>query len=261
MLRRRRVTIVQAAAIALVCALFPALLWSQFTGGRVEGTVLDATGAVMPGAAVTLVDTATNATRTFTTGTDGHYAFFALPPGHYTLSAQAPSFAARMVQITISSNQALTENLALEVAGNSTKVEVSAATSPVDTTDALRSVTRNEAELSTLPNLSRNMISIVEMGPGISPTNNPRGGSTFGGGGSFVIVLGVQSGLIAANGGRARATSVQLDYTDANDWEAGGFAPGMQAITPDMLQELKILTSNFSAEYGVKSNAQVIMVS
>ena len=75
-----------------------------------------------------------------------------------------------------------------------------------------------------------------------------------------MIVLGVQSGLIAANGGRARATSVQLDYTDANDWEAGGFAPGMQAITPDMLQELKILTSNFSAEYGVKSNAQVIMV-
>jgi hypothetical protein len=130
----------------------------------------------------------------------------------------------------------------------------------VASSDAQRSITRSEIELANLPSLGRNMISTVQLGAGLAPTNNPRGGSTFGGGGSFVIVLGVQSGLIAANGGRARATSVQLDYTDANDWEAGGFAPGMQAITPDMLQELKILTSNFSAEYGVKSNAQVIMV-
>ena len=245
----------------LVCALSPALLWSQYTGGRVEGTVLDATGAVLSGATVTLLDTATNSTRTFLTRADGHYAFFALAPGHYTLSAEAPSFAKRVLQFTITSNQALTENLDLNVAGISTTVEVPARAPTLVTSDAQRDITRSERELSTLPNLSRNMISIVEMGPGLSPTNNPRGGSTFGGGGSFVIVLGVQSGLIAANGGRARATSVQLDYTDANDWEAGGFAPGMQAITPDMLQELKILTSNFSAEYGVKSNAQVIMVS
>src|ERR1019366_3094183 len=48
---------------------------------------------------------------------------------------------------------------------------------------------------------------------------------------------------------------------DANDWEYGGFALGMQSITPEMLQEFKLLTSNFSAEYGVKSNAEVIMVS
>ena len=261
MLRRRRATPWHAAAVAVVCVFFPALLWCQYTGGRVQGTVADSTGAVLSGATVTLVDSATNITRTFTTGADGHFAFFALSPGQYRLAAEAPSFSKRAVEVVISSNQALTENLELEVAGTSTKVEVAASSSPVVTSDAQRDVTRSEQELSTVPNLSRNMISVVEMGPGISPTNNPRGGSTFGGGGSFVIVLGVQSGLIAANGGRARATSVQLDYTDANDWEAGGFAPGMQAITPDMLQELKILTSNFSAEYGVKSNAQVIMVS
>jgi hypothetical protein len=236
-------------------------MWSQYTAGRVEGTVMDPTGAVLAGATVRLVSRDTNATRTFTTGRDGYYAFFALIPGRYTVSAETSTLIRRSVELVVSSNQTVTQNLGLQVKQASTTLEVKAsAPEQVNSSDAQRSVTRTELELSSLPSVGRNMISTVQLGPGISPTNNPRGGSTFGGGGSFVIVLGVQSGLIAANGGRARATSVQLDYTDANDWESGGFAPGMQAITPDMLEELKILTSNFSAEYGVKSNAQVIMV-
>ena len=105
------------------------------------------------------------------------------------------------------------------------------------------------------------MISLIHLAPGVQPMNNPRGGSTFGGGGSLVLVLGPQAGLFSANGGRARSASVQLDYTDADDWEYGGFALAMQFVTPEMLQEFKVLTSNFSAEYGVKSNAEVMMVS
>ncbi len=222
---------------------------------------MDPTGAVLAGAVVRLVNLATNATSTFVTQRDGYFVFFALPPGLYTLSAEAPRLAKRTVEVAVSSDQTVTRNLALPVGETHTTIEVTASEAAATTSsDAQRDITRTEAELANLPSIARNMISTVQLGPGVSPTNNPRGGSTFGGGGSFVIVLGVQSGLIAANGGRARATSVQLDYTDANDWEAGGFAPGMQAITPDMLQELKILTSNFSAEYGVKSNAQVIMV-
>ena len=222
---------------------------------------MDPTGAVLAGAVVRLVNLATNASSTFVTQRDGYFVFFALPPGRYILSAEAPRLAKRSVEVAISSDQTVTRNLALPVGETHTTIEVTASEAAATTSsDAQRDITRSEAELANLPSIARNMISTVQLGTGISPTNNPRGGSTFGGGGSFVIVLGVQSGLIAANGGRARATSVQLDYTDANDWEAGGFAPGMQAITPDMLQELKILTSNFSAEYGVKSNAQVIMV-
>ena len=245
----------------VVCLACPHPMWSQYRAGRVEGTVMDPTGAVLSGVVVRLMNRDTNATRTFTTGRDGYFVFFALASGRYTVSAETTTLAGRSVDLEVSSNQTVTQNLALQVKRASTTVEVKAAApEQVNSSDAQRGVTRTELELSSLPSVGRNMISTVQLGPGLAPTNNPRGGSTFGGGGSFVIVLGVQSGLIAANGGRARATSVQLDYTDANDWEAGGFAPGMQAITPDMLEELKILTSNFSAEYGVKSNAQVIMV-
>ncbi len=247
--------------LALVTLVEVPCARAQYTVGRVEGTVTDATGAVLAGATVRLVSRATNAASTFVTGRDGYFVFFALPPGRYLLSAEAPRLARRAVDLVMSSDQTVTHNFALPVSETRTTIEVTASEAAAPTrSDAQRDITRTEAELANLPSVGRNMISTVQLGPGVSPTNNPRGGSTFGGGGSFVIVLGVQSGLIAANGGRARATSVQLDYTDANDWEAGGFAPGMQAITPDMLQELKVLTSNFSAEYGVKSNAQVIMV-
>ncbi|MBZ5647362.1 MAG: carboxypeptidase regulatory-like domain-containing protein [Acidobacteriia bacterium] len=234
---------------------------AQYTVGRIEGTVSDRTGAVLRGATVTLRHLETNATRSFTTGPTGLYVFFALPPGRYELRAEAPRFAPTVVSATVVTSQTVTQDLVLEVgAAPATTVEVVGGVSELDVADAQRSTTRSAAEIANLPGLGHNMMSLVHLGAGLAPTNNPRGGSTFGGGGSYVIVLGVQSGLIAANGGRARASSVQLDYTDANDWEGGGFAPGMQAISPDMLQEFKLLTSNFSAEYGVKSNAQVMMV-
>lgn len=247
--------------ITIAHLLMPAIANAQYTVGRVQGNIVDASGAVISGATVTLRNLRTNDTRVFTTRHDGLYVFFALPPGTYSLGAQASGFAGTTLEIQVHASETSTHNLKLSVPQKATTLEVVAGgTGELDASDSQRNTTRTEVEIAKLPSIGRNMISLVELAPGVQPTNNPRGGSTFGGGGTYVVVLGVQSGLIAANGGRARATSVQLDYTDANDWEAGGFAPGMQAITPDMLQEFKLLTSNFSAEYGAKSNAQVLMI-
>jgi hypothetical protein len=252
----------------LLPALFASLLWpaaapAQYTVGRVEGTVADSTGAVISGAHVSLRSFATSATRTFITTSDGLFVFFAVPPGEYELTAEAPHFGRRAATIKVVTSETVTHNLQLSIAREATQVEVSdavATAESLDVNDPQHSITRSNLELTSLPSLGRNMISFVQLGPGIQPMNNPRGGSTFGGGGSLVLALGPQAGLFSANGGRERSGAVQLDYTDANDWEFGGFALGMQSITPDMLQEFKLLTSNFSAEYGVKSNAEVVMV-
>jgi len=104
----------------------------------------------------------------------------------------------------------------------------------------------------TLPNLNRNLNSLVILASGATPTFNPRGGQ-------FTTVNGAQAGQIDANGGRSKSTSTQLDYTDANDWEFGGIALEPNA-TPDMLGEFQILTNNWAAEYGVKSSAEIVMV-
>ena len=237
-------------------------LEAQYTVGRLEGTIFDATGAVVSGAAVTLQNLGTGATRTYITGADGLYVFFAMPAGDYELTAEALHFAKKRARIQILTSETTSRNMTLGVGPQSATVEVLSETpGQLNITDAQLSTTRTDLELSSLPSSGRNMISLIHLAPGVQPMNNPRGGSTFGGGGSLVLVLGPQAGLFSANGGRARSGSVQLDYTDANDWEYGGFALGMQSITPEMLQEFKLLTSNFSAEYGVKSNAEVIMVS
>ncbi len=235
---------------------------AQYTVGRLEGTIFDPTGAVVSGTTVTLQNLGTGATRTYTTATDGFYVFFAMPAGDYELTAEALHFAKKRERIQILASETTNRNLTLGVGPQSATVEVLSETpGQLNTADAQLSTTRTDLELSSLPSSGRNMISLIHLAPGVEPMNNPRGGSTFGGGGSLVLVLGPQAGLFSANGGRARSGSVQLDYTDANDWEYGGFALGMQSITPEMLQEFKILTSNFSAEYGEKSNAEVIMVS
>ncbi|MFB3815198.1 MAG: carboxypeptidase regulatory-like domain-containing protein [Terriglobales bacterium] len=246
--------------VLALCFCVAAPLQAQYTVGRVEGTVMDASNAVIPQAKVTVRNLGTNAVREFTTAADGYYAFVALPPGDYEISAEAPKFTRRKVAIKLHASETVTRNLTLEVGSAPENIVVVDDRENVNLADPQHATTRSEIELASLPSLGRNMINLVTLAPGVQPTNNPRGGSTFGGGGSYVIVLGVQSGLISANGGRARAGSVQLDYTDANDWEGGGFAPGMQAITPDLLQEFKLITSSFSAEYGVKSNVQVMMV-
>ena len=253
--------LIRLAALLLGAAIaLP--LEAQYTVGRLEGTIFDSTGAVVSGTKVSLQNLGTGATRTYITGADGLYVFFAMPAGDYELTAEALHFATKSERIQIVTSETTNRNLTLGVGPQSAKIEVLSETpGQLDTTDAQRSTTRTDLELSNLPSSGRNMISLISLAPGVQPMNNPRGGSTFGGGGSLVLVLGPQAGLFSANGGRARSGSVQLDYTDANDWEYGGFALGMQSITPEMLQEFKLLTSNFSAEYGVKSNAEVIMVS
>ncbi len=222
----------------------------------------DPSGAVLAGAKVTLLNLQTNASRNFVTGPDGFYVFFALPAGKYRLTAAAAKFAAHASEVSLESSETKVVNLTLPLPQQAIHVEVRGAPEgALDIGDAQISTTLTRREVENLPTIGRNEIGLVSLAPGVVPTNNPRGGSTFGGGlPGYVIAIGVQSGLISANGGRATASSVQLDYTDANDWEAGGFAPGLQAISPDFLQEFELLTGNFSAEYNVKSNAQIIMV-
>jgi hypothetical protein len=251
-----------AALLLVFGAAIAVPVQAQYTVGRLEGTIFDPTGAVVSGTKVSLQNLGTGATRTYTTGADGLYVFFAMPAGDYELTAEALHFATKRERIQVATSETTNRNLTLGVGPQSSTVEVlGEAPGLLDTTDAQLSTTRTDLELSSLPSSGRNMISLIHLAPGVQAMNNPRGGSTFGGGGSLVLVLGPQAGLFSANGGRARSGSVQLDYTDANDWEYGGFALGMQSITPEMLQEFKLLTSNFSAEYGVKSNAEVIMVS
>jgi len=242
-------------AIVLLVGLSTATLHAQYTTGTVQGTVTDPTGAVVPNGTVTLRNLQTNATRSFSSGADGLYYFAAVPPGRYELSVEASGFTKAVVQFEALASQTVTQDVKLTLASTSTAVEVSVQSSAVelDKSDPQLSTNRDPIEVNNLPT-QHSATGLVTYAPGAQPMYNPRGGS-------LVKLSGAQTGQISANGARAEYGNAELDFTDANDWEFGGFALGtISTITPDFVQEFKVLTSNVSAEYGIKAGGEIMTI-
>jgi hypothetical protein len=238
---------------ALLLTLAAALLPAQYTTGRLDGTVTDPTASPVPAAAVKLTSLATNATREAESNEQGYFLFPALAPGLYRVEVTKSGFSTTIAEAQVLISQTSTVNFALKVGDQPITLTVTAEAAPaLITSEPTRSTTRDRLEIESLPNIGRNIINMISLAPGVQPTFNPRGGQ-------LVTISGAQAGQISANGGRSKASAHYLDSVDANDWEFGGIALGTQP-TPDMMQEFKVLANNWSAEYGVKASAQVLMI-
>jgi carboxypeptidase family protein len=239
-----------AGILFMISLLLAGNARAQYTTGTVQGTVLDPTGAAVSGATVTLLSKDTNAERAFTTSSGGIYIFAALPLGSYDLTVEAKGFAKTTSSITVTAAATLTENLSLQLATQANTVTVQAlAASEFNTTDSQLAVTRSEQELYNLPVNGLDLTTLFDLEPGVQPMYSP-------GRETLVKVSGAQTGLITANGGRPESSNVEIDFTDANDWEFGGIAVGAAPV-PDFVQELNIITSNPPAEYGIHSNGEI----
>ncbi len=226
---------------------------AQYTTGTIHGTVFDATGAVVSGANVTLQSRDTGRIVLFTTGPDGGFVFSALLPGQYLVIVDAQGFAKSSVPVAAFASQTVTANVTVNIHSTNTVIGVEGGSNAVINTDDPQLTTAYDSyESNDLPT-DRSITGLVALAPGVAPMYSPTGG------GGLVKVGGAQTGLITANGGRPENTNVEFDFTDANDWEFGGFALGTQP-QPDMVQQFNILTSNVPAEYGIKSNGQIEMI-
>ncbi|HEY1254988.1 MAG TPA: carboxypeptidase-like regulatory domain-containing protein [Terracidiphilus sp.] len=178
---------------------------AQYTTGTIQGSVLDASGAAVKSAHITLRNTETNQTKQFTTGDDGVYLFAAVPPGAYELTAEANGFSKEILKFAASSNDRLTENLVLKVASGNTTVVVQAGNATeFHTTDAQLDTTRVAEEVDGLQLQSRTVTSLVTLEPGVQPMYTA-------GRGSLVKVAGAQTGLFTANGGRPESSNIEID--------------------------------------------------
>jgi hypothetical protein len=229
------------------------VMLAQYTTGTVQGTVYDPTGAVVPNGTVVLRNLETNVTRTFKSGNDGIFYFAAVPPGRYELSVEASGFNKAVAQFSAVASQTISQDIRLTLSAANTMVEVAVRSSSVelDKTDPQLSTNRDPLEVNDLPT-QHSTTGLVTYAPGVQPMYNPRGGS-------LVKLSGAQTGQISANGARAEYGNSELDFTDANDWEFGGFALGTTPAT-DFVQEFKVLTSNVSAEYGIKAGGEIMMI-
>lgn len=234
--------------LVLAAALAPA----QTTSTEILGTVLDASGAVVPGAKVTVLRTATSQTRETTTSAAGLYSFPLIEIGEYNVTVQATGFkTAEKRGLTVELQQRARVDFTLEVGATTETIEVTAAATTLKTEDQTVGQVIDNKRIVELPLNGRNVATLAVLVAGVQ--FGVRMG--FDGAGGFPIPgNGV---AISANGQREVNQQVTLDGVIATEprVNTASFSPSI-----DALEEFKVQTSSYSAEYGQNSGAIVQMV-
>lgn len=233
----------------LLCLLAMAagLILGQSYTASIRGTVTDATGAAVPGAKVTVTEAERNIPRSTVTDEAGRYFFTALPPGRYTLSIEASGFK-RYIQadFPLAVQQQATINVQLQVGEVTTAVEVTGAAPLLNTTIAsLGQVVENKYILA-LPNLGRDSLVLAYLTPGVVGSAGRRGDTNT----NFV-----------ANGARNSTSDVLIDgVTSTTVEQNSGITDLKYKPSVDAVQEFKMQTNFFPAEYGQTGGAVINMV-
>ena len=237
---------------SLVCLATP-LLYGQATGSF-SGTVTDNSGAVVSGAKVTATVQATNVAREAVTDDSGHYLVPLIGVGVYTIHVEASGFkSADAKDVRLQVDEHLEFNFKLVPASVSTSVEVNATEVAVETTNPTLGQVITSEQVAELPLNGRDFVQLATLTPGVTQETNP--GSFFtSGASSEVAARGIYS--LSVGGSRAQSTDWLLDGVDNNELTAGGIA-----ILPsiDAIQEFKVLTYNYSAEWGTRAGPTVLV--
>ena len=237
-------------AHALLGVLTACLLASQGTAqdvtGRIVGIVTDAQGAVVPKAKVTVTNTQTGQSRIAESDATGAYQAIALPIGTYTVAAEKEGFRKSLsTPQTLLINATLHVDLRLEVGELSETVQVEETASGVEVQSSTLggSVTGNQ--IITAPLNGRNALDLALYVPGVIPTGAQTGGS------------GAGAGSFSVAGGRQDSVTYLLDGGVNNNLLSNGV---VYNPNPDTLAEFRVLTSNYSAEFGRNGGGVVSMV-
>jgi hypothetical protein len=228
---------VAVCAVAVLCALLavPAAAQTQITTGVIQGTVVDATGAVIPGANIEAKNLDTNATRSVVSDADGRFALLLLPSGRYTLTVTKDGFATRVQEgVVLTVGQAINLNVDMKVAAASEIVTVTG-TPTVDVIKTEVSNTLNQTTVETTPVLGRKFEDLLTLTPGVS------------------IVQGPDGDEITFNGQRGIFNNISLDGGDYNNGFFGEQPGGQRAaidITLDAVKEFQVIPAGANAEFG-----------
>ncbi len=198
------------------------------------GTVTDPQGAAIPKAKVTVTDVDTKIARSVETGNDGSYQVLQLPIGSYSVTAEAPGFSKILTEPQkLLINQSLRFDITMQLGQVSSTVQVAEAASNIETVVAQLGSSVTQQTIQNLPLNGRNTLDLALLQPGVTPSNS---GATAGGGTTFNVA-----------GGRGDSVTYLLDGGVNNNLLSNGvvFQPN-----PDAVNEFRILTSNYGAEYG-----------
>jgi len=219
--------------------------WAALNGD-IEGVVKDASGALVPSAMVTITSVETGAQRSLISDERGYFIATLLPIGVYDVKVQLPGFKSYAQRVLVKSAERVSLNVTLEVGGITDSISITeAAIQLINTSDAQLSNSIEEKRVKELPLSTRDPMVLATLSPGIVPVTSA---NPFLGTGSF-----------NANGGRGRANNITIDNVVATDVSTTGTA-GFGTLSLDAIQEFKLITNNFNAEFGRNSNAQVQII-
>lgn len=238
--------------LALLSVLLPARLAAQGYGS-IQGTVTDATGAVVPGAVVTATQIDTGRQTTVNSSQSGTFVFPTLPPAGYSVMVTAQGFQSyEQKGIVLQANQSMTVNAKLTIGAATQTVEVTSSIPQVDTTSGTLSQVVDQERVVDLPLNGRNAASLVTLVAGVVDATNEGNGANQGNGKTFPAAV-----VTSANGTLPNQSNYLLDGGNNVDEMTNVNGP---FPFPDALQEFSVQTSNYTAEYGQSAGAVVNIV-
>jgi Carboxypeptidase regulatory-like domain/TonB-dependent Receptor Plug Domain/TonB dependent receptor len=224
--------ITRPALFLLAVIVVPALSSGQDANGRIFGTVYDPQGAVISSAQITVTNTATQVVRNATTDSQGYFQVLALPIGNYKVKSEHAGFRTVIsAEQKLLINQALRIDIKMEVGAASQTVDVGAEAAPVETVNPTLGQSVTGRTLTNMPLNGRDMLDLALLQPGVTESNDDNGGA-----GNYSIA-----------GGRTDSVTFLLDGGLNNDLLDNS---NVLDPNPDAIAEFRLLTSDYTAEYG-----------
>jgi outer membrane receptor protein involved in Fe transport len=245
----RRTRLVLLSLVAGMCLICSSLVLAQGTGGRILGRVADSSGAVLANVKITLTNEATGVSSNATTNSGGEYNFPLVPVGAYRMEFDLAGFKTNLQRgVNVDLNQVVTVNSVLQIGATKETVEVTSEAPLVDTTSTQLGAVMDSRQVSNLPLNTRDTYQLLQLQPGVMSTI----------GSSNTVMYGSDNaGAVSVNGGRGRSNNFSVNGGDANDLFVN--LPTVQP-SPDSIEEFRVLTNTFDAEYGRNSGSVVNVV-
>ncbi len=235
----------RAIAYLAIFALLVTASFGQTTTSRLEGSVQDQTGAVVPNAKVDVLNTNTQNRASATTDASGNFVVPSLQPGMYNVTVESAGFRkTTLTNIELTVGATSSQLIKLEVGQTTESVQVEASTLSVQTTESQVSSTVNLRDIEVLPQLSRSPIALAIFQPGVQ----------------IDVRAGQDSSFSHVNGLRQGSNNAKLDGIDVNDSLVPRLGLSLTANNSDSVGEFRVVTEGGKAEYGRSAGGQVELI-
>ncbi len=234
---------------ALVVLLLPAASRAQAPTGAIEGTVSDPSGAVIPGATVTITEQSTGRAISLTTNEAGRYSVRNLLPGLYTIKVGSAGFSSKAIEkVTVNSGAVVNGNVTLEIGQPEQVVQVTSQAVTVDTTRQTVDSVITEKEIKNIPLFSRNFLDLAALAPGVVIRD----------GGSIDPTKEFAYRTVGVNGRSGTGTRVQIDGIDVTDETVGTTTANVSA---DSVHEFQLTRSSLDISTSLTSSGAINIIS